>query len=362
MEQTNKTKEIKCIKFPKIPQFRNVVKGVRERATFGGIDENGNVIRIRDAKQPKLKFKGTVKLHGTNAGIAYDSRGLRVQSRERIITPLDDNYGFARYVSENYDVFMGIIKTYIDDYRIDIDNNTIVLYGEWAGKGIQSGVAISQMDKSFFGFGVRVKPIVDGDFNDSDDEERKHPSMWLPIEGIDNSSHRIFNVNQFKQYDIEIDFDFAQQALIRFNEIVDEVEAECPIAKAFGFVGIGEGVVWSILYDGQYFMFKTKGEKHSKSKVKRVRTVDPQKMKSTSEFVEMVITEDRVRQGIENGAMGNTEMKSIGLVLKWVMRDVSTEESDTLEASGLTMKDVNGQMVGAIKKIFFKVSEEDAFN
>lgn len=254
------------------------------------------------------------------------------------------------------------MDTYINKYDINLDSNTLVIYGEWAGKGINNKVAINQLDKSFFGFSVRVKPMNKGlEFNDSNDEEREYPSTWLPIDLVDYSSARIFNMNQFTTYEHTVDFSYAEKSIIYFNEVVDDVEEECPVASSFGFKGVGEGVVWSASHNGIFFMFKTKGEKHTKSRVVRVRSVDPVKMKSREEFVNAVITEERVKKGVENGANGDYDMKSMGLILKWVMKDVHLEESDTLEASGLTSKDVSSMMAVKIKEFFFKMVKEESF-
>ena len=56
--------------FPKIGQYRQVVKEVKLRTTYIGKDENGNPIYDNTKAAPKIKFKGTVKLHGTNSGFA----------------------------------------------------------------------------------------------------------------------------------------------------------------------------------------------------------------------------------------------------------------------------------------------------
>lgn len=66
----------------------------------------------------------TEKLDGTNACIIIsDNEIIGVQSRKRLITPEDDNYGFAQWVSENKDDILGLGEGYH--------------YGEWAGLGIQ---------------------------------------------------------------------------------------------------------------------------------------------------------------------------------------------------------------------------------
>ncbi len=66
----------------------------------------------------------TEKLDGTNACIIKE-RGeiVGVQSRKRLITPEDDNYGFAKWVHTN----KAILEELPDGYN----------YGEWFGEGIQ---------------------------------------------------------------------------------------------------------------------------------------------------------------------------------------------------------------------------------
>lgn len=71
-------------------------------------------------------FKATIteKINGTNACIIIkDGEIVGVQSRKRLITPQDDNYGFAGWVEENKNELVSLG----DGYH----------YGEWAGLGIQ---------------------------------------------------------------------------------------------------------------------------------------------------------------------------------------------------------------------------------
>ncbi len=66
----------------------------------------------------------TEKMNGTNACIIIqDGEIVGVQSRRRIITPVDDNYGFACWVHNNEVELLGLG----DGYH----------YGEWIGEGIQ---------------------------------------------------------------------------------------------------------------------------------------------------------------------------------------------------------------------------------
>ena len=84
----------KHISFPSIEQFRNVVKQVRDRAKFYQVPV------------PTITFTGTVKLHGTNAAVCQyvDPKSdvpTWVQSRSNVITPENDNAGFASFVKAN---------------------------------------------------------------------------------------------------------------------------------------------------------------------------------------------------------------------------------------------------------------------
>lgn len=75
----------------------------------------------------------TEKLDGTNAIIHIDGTNIQAGSRKRWITPTDDNFGFANWVEQNKDELLKLG----DGYH----------YGEWYGKGIQRGYALS--DKRF---------------------------------------------------------------------------------------------------------------------------------------------------------------------------------------------------------------------
>ncbi len=79
---------------------------------------------------PKIpRYKGnhvtiTEKMDGTNACVIIENGEIvGCQSRSRIITPQDDNYGFAGWVGRNKEELFKLG----DGYH----------YGEWVGNGIQ---------------------------------------------------------------------------------------------------------------------------------------------------------------------------------------------------------------------------------
>lgn len=84
----------------------------------------------------------TEKLDGTNACVVvsdaptFDERIVTAQSRSRIITPEDDNYGFARWVKDNEATLRQLGPGYH--------------YGEWWGQGIQRGYGLTEKRFSLF--------------------------------------------------------------------------------------------------------------------------------------------------------------------------------------------------------------------
>jgi hypothetical protein len=79
----------------------------------------------------------TEKIDGTNAAVVITEDGdFYAQSRKRIITPGDDNYGFARWAADNKDELLKL--------------GPGVHHGEWWGLGIQRGYGLTEKRFSLF--------------------------------------------------------------------------------------------------------------------------------------------------------------------------------------------------------------------
>lgn len=91
-------------------------------------------------KIPRIENKKefyTEKLDGTNACIIIDEEGnFACQSRSRIITPEEDNYGFAKWAYANKDELMKLGEGHH--------------FGEWWGQGIQRGYGLEEKRFSLF--------------------------------------------------------------------------------------------------------------------------------------------------------------------------------------------------------------------
>lgn len=233
-------------KFHKIPQFRDVIRGVTHRARFIGIDEQGEPM-YSNVELPTLKFKGTVKLHGTNAQICYDpSTEWKIKAGKRsslLDTESEDAHmGFNKFVQDNRDdliKWFDLIKCVNDP-----DNNQqMCVFGEWVGNGIQKGVGISQLPKSFF--------IFDACLVNKETKEEK----WVDSSEFNPYIENIYNINDFQTFEMDIDFNNPKMSQNKLVELTNQVEKLCPVAKAFNIEGIGEGIVWTSFYKGEKFIF-----------------------------------------------------------------------------------------------------------
>lgn len=315
-------------KYPSIEQFRNLIRTVKTRHDYKGEDEEGNAIYQHTENYPTLKFRGTVKLHGTNAGIVkYSDDRLKFQSRERVLSLEEDN---ANFVAEMMKLDLSFLFS-----SVQFDDHCAV-YGEWCGGNIQKGVAINELPKMFVIFGIKI----DGQWAE------------LPLYLHDNSN-RIYNILQFPTYDIEIDFNNPESAQNKIIEMTMEVEKCCPVGNFFGKEGIGEGIVFTAEID-QNLKFKSKGEKHSVTRVKKLNPIDTELMNSINEFVDCVVTENRLEQGITFFKENNIEfdLKNMGQFLSWIVRDVLKEENDTVIENKFDEKKVKNAIVTKSKMWF----------
>lgn len=337
----------KHISYPKIGQFRNIVKDINSQASFVGLDENGEAIIDNTLPKPTLLLEGKVKVHGTNAGVSYNyAKGLWAQSRNRILTVDSDNYGFAFFVESKKQLFKDYLEALSEYFQIDLNIFTISVYGEWAGEGIQKAVGVSKLPKAFYIFGAKVSKIGDEDFK----------SYWIGTLLFERREESIYNLDCFQKYALEVDFNNPEISQNKLIEITEAVEKECPVAKELGIPnGIGEGVVWSTKYKDSIYRFKVKGEKHSVSKVKKLASVDTEKMNNIQEFVEYAVTENRFKQAVEE-TFGKEELdvKKLGDLIRWILKDVMSEEIDTMVDNGLEPKDVNKLISGRVRDMFFK--------
>ena len=354
-------------KYHSTQQFRNVVRSIKEQATFIGLDEEGTPMFDKTKPVPKLEYIGTTKLHGTNASIILHEDGvISFHSKSNLLgyvtngefTLLSDNAEFAQSMYRRIDSVKEVLENTVEivksNYGSDI--RPIKISGEWCGQGIQKGVGISYLPKrSFFIFGIKAGETV---------QESKQG--WLPIDatlGLSSDStweDGIYSITDFPVQRIIIDFnnaEFSQNELVKATE---EVEQCCPVSKQLGLKDaegnpalLGEGLVWTPVSEDYCWdsgnWFKTKGKKHSVSKVKSVAAINPEKLNSIKEFADYAVTENRLEQGLNEVGL---DQKLVGQFIGWVNKDINKEEGDVLEANNLTMKDVGKYLSNKAREFY----------
>jgi hypothetical protein len=318
--------------FPKIGQYHQTIRHLKLQHSYQGKDENGDPIYKEPDVWPVVKFKGTVKLHGSNGAVVFSPHGsFYCQSRENVIDEIKDNAGFAHWVNkEGHKIWEDVWHKV--DLNIDKHDSLIkliVVFGEWCCGSIQKGVALNELSKRFVIFGLKII------FEDE-------TTRWMDSSGIINSEISVYNIEDAPTYEIEVDLNRPDKAIEQMNTWVDEIDAECPFAKMFNVSGHGEGIVWreagKFGYDTS---FKTKGESHSKSKIKKLPTVDVQKMDNIQQAIDTHCHEDRMLQIYDKVVVTEADKtpKNIGLYLQKLIEDCWTEEGDSMRASDISRKD-----------------------
>lgn len=305
-----------------------------------------------------MEFKGSVKLHGTNAGVRFEnvksSTGnmtmtqITGMSRSSLLDATDKNkkhMGFAQFVDDKAPKLHQLYKNFCD-LHVDLPNGSkLEIFGEWVGKGVLKGCAIHKMPtKRWFVFGASVT-LADGSVS------------WYDTEFLDcGEDDLIINIYDFGCFTVIVDPNDPEPARSVLEVLVSRVERQCPVALEYGCVGIGEGLVYSHIFEGKKAMFKTKGMEHKIASTKQKVNIAPEIVAGGEKFAAYAVTLNRVTQAMAN--LQANDRSFTGRVLQAVAKDVLDEESDVLAESGLTWKQVANFVNSAAREIFFTELEK----
>ncbi len=334
-----------------IRKIEDIIFDVKRRAFYVETLEDGTVILDETRPLPKLEFKSTVKLHGTFAGIRYrpgvNGGELTALSKAETLSTQKDNAGFAEFVQYNKDYF----ELYLGDYAKSLQMTEIQIMGEWVGRKIQKGVGINKIkNKTFVMFGIKFK---------TEDTEN---FQWAQIPAgflghLKDTEMNIRSIFEFPTWTTVMDFNNPKEGIQAFEDVCLEVEKRCPVADALlqeeashgrseaieALEGnlIGEGIVSTAWWNDERYVFKTKGEEHSKvNKVKQPKEADPHQALKL-EIAEKVTPGWRLNQSLVEALNGEPlQMKHIGQVVKWVIQDVQKEEQFILRENNFEFSDV----------------------
>jgi len=287
---------------------------------------------------PRVTYRAKVKVDGTNAAIHALPSGFVAQSRTRLLSLADDNYGFAAWAHTHH----------AWSCELGARLGRAVVFGEWCGRGIQKRSAISRIDRAIFAvFAIQLG-----------DPTRDTARLVVEPERLAAMLPDHPDVFVLPWYGEAIELDFSDPEHLReqaklVDAMVAKVEALDPwVAEILGVEGIGEGVV---LYpvdgvpseEGSFdrdryvsLMFKAKGEEHRVNRQSRAAQIEPEVARSVAEFVALMVTPARLEQGLEQVAAGGADLERMGEFLQWVGQDVQKESVAELAAAGLTWKQV----------------------
>jgi hypothetical protein len=297
------------------------------------------------------EFHGTVKIHGSNISILFTNTpdSYQIRSRNRVLSADSDLYDCYKTLSR-------IQLHELADQVSQLHNapwDELMIVGEWAGKGIQKGVGVCSLDKFFTIFNISI----DKKWQDI----RKFRDVAL-------RDHRVFNIYDFPSYTITIDLtnlNDVDRADKQMESWVNSIDEKCPVAAYFGVDGPGEGLVFTHHQptpSSWLSNFKVKGPSHQIVRKTRLDVLPPDFVQSIRAFVEYVITEERLDQGLSylEEMQIPVSPKSTGDYIRWVVLDALKEEGHMLEDLNLKEKDVKQALTNIVRdgwKVRLKASQ-----
>lgn len=300
----------------------------------------GHIMRNIPQDHGPCYVSGTVKIHGTNAGVARIDGKLVPYSRTRIISAESDNYDFAKFVLANEAWFHAAFDE-LADFLPEMPGSFLVIYGEYAGPSVQTTVALSRLThRMFFPFAATVA---------TGDEEpyylTKTPFLFSNVPASPN----IFPIPTL--HERYVNFHDASQVrdfLAEVETLTEAVDKQCPIALALGIYGNGEGIVWEIRYklqkmsgwDARQIFFKSKGHSHRRAGEKKLQLTDPGVSLQINEFVQEVLSEDRLVQCADFLRADDVviDIRATGAFLKHINVDVTRECAAEITEAGFDSK------------------------
>ncbi|CAK5283779.1 unnamed protein product [Mycena citricolor] len=344
------------VAYPSTPNFKNCKSNYdRSKAAANDLsvtpDSESSTDLLPKRHPSRGTFLGTVKLHGTNATIVFShgSKTPQIQARSWIIQSTSkDNSGTFALLSK-------IPLSQLVDQILAVQGcgnafDEIYVCGEIAGRGVQRGVAITQLE---------------------------YKSCALP-------GYRLYNIAQYKTFEIDIDFDSEEsttEANTLMNELTAEVCAQCPFAGAFEkdgqqIVGAGEGIVWTMVSSGTdefddtlLVNFKTKGDQFSTvlRPPKNKKSLGLELPEACTEFADYALGERRMEQGIEylegeqarqGLPIAGIDIRLIGPFIKWVVDDAIREERNEMERLSIEERDAKKVLGARVRAWYMRKCNE----
>lgn len=273
----------------------------------------------------KKLLRSKIKLHGTNAGVRIADGVVTAQKRTSDVTIEHDNAGFAQWVSTV-------------NWKRD---QNVIIYGEWAGPGVQKSDAISLIEGNrFFVFGVLLLDLA----TLPKDWENPVANYVIEPELIKEYLPEHQNIFVLPWFDSPMPLDSnrvqtARDIQYRVEAQIEAIGNEDPYVKAeFGISGSGEGLVIApydesgIVNIDVYntYVFKVKSEAHAVKKTKNPAAIRTEVPDSVKDFANTFVTHARCQQMLDENCEGSLSPKVIGSFLKALNQDILKESKAEL--------------------------------
>ncbi|TGO59578.1 hypothetical protein BCON_0043g00370 [Botryotinia convoluta] len=203
-----------------------------------------------------IPVTGTVKLHGTHGDIRITADDtIYIQTRNSdVLTPALDSLKFLDFIQPARAEILTLKEQFHARFlklnpkaKINAEH-PLIIAGEWIGPKIQKDVAVSALPDRYF---VIISVSINNEWQPDE-----------PYSDIENESIYIVNISRGGFYHETIELKNPDPAFAKMQALADEVEKECPFAKTFGLIGLGEGIVWKpaapLCHDAKYWL-KLKG-------------------------------------------------------------------------------------------------------
>ncbi|KAI9643134.1 hypothetical protein NHQ30_008869 [Ciborinia camelliae] len=211
---------------------------------------------IKTRRASSISLTGTVKLHGTHTDILIHSDDrIQLQSRNwENFTLEKDSYGFVTFIQPLKAQVIELKKRILARFatlnpkaKVN-EEHPLIIAGEWIGPRIQKDVAISALPERYF---VIISVSINGEWQPDE-----------PYADIEDASVCIVNISRGGFYHETVLLRDPDPAFAKMQALADAVEMECPFAKSFGIIGMGEGIVWKpaapLCHEAKYWI-KLKG-------------------------------------------------------------------------------------------------------
>ena len=358
------------VSFPHIGDIDSALRRLRFAAAYTGRDVTGEPVYDHSRPKPTVVFKGKVKVHGTFAAIRFDPDGTYAVQSRSTDEVVDGHMGFAAFVKE-LDASGVLHKIKVQAKKVglvaespELQHEPITVAGEWFGAGVVRGnTAVSRLKEKHWG----IFMVVVGNVIDEQHDER---FFFHDLTKFERPQHsRVHVMDDFGMFTVTANLNddlSVAQARERMIALTNAVDENCPVGAKLvpdADSKTGEGIVWTTQFQDHDTWCKTKGSKHSATKVRVIDPEEAAKRTAVAALGVSLASEGRVQQAMDIlNASGITNLTRLdtAAISRWVVTDALREGAEEIKAGGFTVKEATASIGRRAAIVFHAILEEEA--